>query len=779
MKIKLLTLTMLVIFAGLVRAQSPVGEITGTVIDARTKEPLIGVNVLVLDTAYGASTDNEGRYVVRNVPVGPYRLRFDYIGYESALETDVILRSARSTVVNAQLKQSLIEGEEVVVTAGYFADEERTQTSTIGLTREEIRRFPGGFEDVVRTVSTLPGVAINNTGGRNDLLVRGGGPSENLYVINGIEVPNINHFGNQGASSGSLSFVNLDFVEDVTFSTGGFGARFGDKMSSVLSLKMKEGHTSGFEPKVTISATQYGADFEQPLGDRGAVIFSARKSYLDLIFKAAGLAFIPVYTDFNLIGHYDLSPKDKLFFISLSAINDVDRDLSTPENRVENAGILGNDQYQAMAGLSYRRILNSGYLDAVLNTNLFRYGFKQAEPAGDLFFSSDAREREVNAKLENYWVASKTVGLRTGLAAKTIFYDNNVTFADTIYDRSGNRIPVDLLGVPQSQRVDTTALKLAAYSELDWNVHPKFEINAGLRADYFGFLNDKLYPAPRLSFKYKFHPQHSLKLSGGLYYQSPSYVWMTNSNNQNLKALQNTMGVLGWDYLAREDVRFSVETYYKKYDDLPTGVVPGVNNYLVITNTGTSYGGATEDFQSFGYFDMVSNGSGRSYGLEFLLQKKFSNTPFYGLSSITINKTELTANNGLVYPGQYDQRFILNISGGYKPNKAWEFSAKFRYFTGVPFTPMYVKGDNPQSAVDIQNLPEEYLAARLADAHHLDLRVDRYFYFGASTLTVFLDIQNVYNYAIPLRPSYNYWDNTITTTSDIGILPSIGVSWEL
>jgi len=151
------------------------------------------------------------------------------------------------------------------------------------------------------------------------------------------------------------------------------------------------------------------------------------------------------------------------------------------------------------------------------------------------------------------------------------------------------------------------------------------------------------------------------------------------------------------------------------------------------------------------------------------------------LSSITINKTELTANNGLTYPGQYDQRFILNISGGYKPNPRWEFSAKFRYFTGVPFTPIYPKGENPAdpSGTQIQNLPNEYLAGRLDAAHHLDVRVDRYFNFGASTLTVYVDIQNLYNYAIPLRPSYNYWTNTVETTSSIGILPSLGVSWEL
>ncbi|MDZ7345656.1 MAG: TonB-dependent receptor [candidate division KSB1 bacterium] len=691
----LLTAFSLMLFAFYAQAQTLFGSLNGTVTDAKTGEPLVGVNVVVMDTPYGASTDAEGRFFIQRIPVGTYRLRFDYIGYESVIKTDIVVKSSRNEAVNASLTPTVIEGSEVVVTAGYFVESTKAQPSVIALSREEIRRYPGGFEDVVRTVSTLPGVAVNNAGGRNDLLVRGGGPSENLYVINGIEVPNINHFGTQGAGSGSLSFVNLDFVQDVSFSTGGFGARYGDKMSSVLSLEMIENHATSFDPKLTISATQYGADFRQPLGNRGGVIFSARRSYLDLIFKAAGLAFVPVYTDFNLIGHYDLTPKDKLFLLSLSAINDVDRDLSTFQNRVENAGILGNAQYQAVAGMTYRRLLNAGYLDAVVSTNLYKFGFRQADPELFEFFRSDAREREVNVKLERYWVASKTLGLRSGVSAKTSIFKNEVSFADVIYDRNGNSLPIAALGLPQRFSQDQTAFKTAAYAEADWLLHPKWELNLGARADRYGYLEQKLYAAPRLAVNYKLNPQHSFKLSGGVYYQPPSYVWLTNSANRSLKALRNTMGVLGWNYLAQEDLRLSVETYYKSYRDLPTGTVPGVSDYIVITNTGTDYGGSRENFQSFGYFDMVSKGKGRSYGVELLVQKKFSNTPFYGLWGVTLNKTELTAGNGLTYPGQYDQRFIMNLSGGYKPNRNWEFSAKFRYYTGVPYTPVYVKGANP------------------------------------------------------------------------------------
>ncbi|MFZ5519171.1 MAG: TonB-dependent receptor [Candidatus Zhuqueibacterota bacterium] len=775
---KIITIMVVMVFAATMFAQQQ-GEISGRVIDARSKEPLIGVNVIVMDTQRGAASDLEGNYAIKNVPIGMYRLKFMYIGYEAMLKTDIVVKSASPTFVNAELVPTVLETEEVTVTAGYFVQEKTTQPSTIGLTREEIRRFPGGFEDVVRTVSTLPGVSINAAGGRNDLLVRGGGPSENLYIINNLEVPNINHFGTQGNSSGSLSFVNLDFVEDVTFSTGGFGVQYGDKMSSVLSLKMMQNRTERLESKMTISATQFGVNLQQPLAQNGNLILSARKSYLDLIFKAAGLPFVPVYTDFNIIMNYDLSPNDKLFFLGLSAINNVDRDQSSLENRIQNAALLDNSQYQGISGINYRRLLGNGYLDVTMGLNLYRFRLSQLDENEEEYFTNDADEWEYSAKIQHYWIASKSIGIRSGISAKHFKSENMISFADTIYDRSGNRIPVAAIGISPLIENNTSAQKFGMYTEADWLVNQNLKINLGFRGDYYRFLDDKLYLAPRASIEYKLTEKNSVRASGGIYYQSPSYVWVANPVNHRLKALQNQMGVIGWDCLIRNDLRFSVEGYYKKYTNLPGGVIPGATDYIVLTNTGTGFGGREDDFQSFGFFDLNSDATGKSYGAEILLQKKFSEIPLYGLMSVSFGKTEVTANNGVTYPGQYDQRFIFNLSGGYIFNSKWEVAAKFRYFTGVPYTPLYRPSVNPGNPGEIINLPEEYLTARLDAGHHLDIRVDRYFNFSNWTLIVYLDIQNIYNYKIPQRPRYDFWEDRISDSSEIGILPSIGVSLEL
>jgi hypothetical protein len=755
------------------------GSLTGRVTDAHTQQPLFGVNVVVLDTDRGASSDADGAYMIRELPVGTYRIRFSYIGTKPRTVTDVVIKSASPTFVNVDLEPELIQGQGITINAGYFASQQDPQPSLIALSREEIRRFPGGFEDVVRTVSTLPGVAINMAGGRNDIIVRGGGPSENLYLINNIEIPNINHFGTPGTTGGSLSFVNLDFVDDVAFSTGGFGARYGDKMSSVVALTLVRKRPERFESKWTVSATQYGFNVEAPLKQKGALIVSARKSYLDLIFKAAGLPFIPVYTDYNVLLNYDLTPRDRLFLIGFSAIDNVDRNQSSLENRVFNAGILDNTQYKGITGLNYRRLLPAGYLDVTASVNLSRFKLSQVDQNRDVYFRSDADEWESALKLQLFHSLGKRISVLSGLSFKQVRNNNHTVFADTIFDRSGNRISPSGLGLPNDSRTDAAGYKHSGFFEAEWVPLPRVTLNAGIRADFFGFIQSPWYWTPRFSVKVNVSGRQSLRVSAGTYVQSPSYVWTVNEFNRNLRALQNRMAVLGWDFIPREDTRISLETYIKRYSDLPVGTLPGVNDYVVLTNTGISYGGREDDFQSFGYYRLAPIGKGRSTGAEFLVQKKFSNTPFYGLFGLAYNRTEFTAPNGRTYPGQYDQRVILNLSGGYIFNDKWEFSAKFRYFTGVPYTPVYRPSANPLRPGHIQNLPEEYLSARVEPGHQLDVRVDRIFNFRQVTLIVYADVQNVYNFKIPMPPGYNFWTDRITDSAEIGILPSIGISLEI
>lgn len=767
----------ILIFSSILCAEET-GVISGTVTDSRTKEPLAGVNVFLEGTTFGAATDREGNFRIANVPHGLYQLTFSYIGYTTYTETDVLVVPSKPANFNIELTEIVLESDQVEVTAGYFVEETVTQPSVIGLSREEIRRYPGGFEDVVRTVSTLPGVAVNVTGGRNDLLVRGGGPSENLFIINNIEIPNINHFGTQGTSSGSISMINLDFVERVTFSTGGFGVSYGDRMSSVLTLDMVHGRRDRFGVKALVSATQFGLNVQGPIGKNGDFIFSARESYLDLIFKAAGLAFVPVYTDFNFIMNFDLSPKDKLFIMGLSAIDRVERNNSTEENRIQNSTILGNSQKQYITGINYRHLAGNGYYDMTLNYNRYTFDYSQKDPEQVEYFSSAAIEGEFGTKVQRYLAFGKNNGIKIGLSAKFFSNENRTTFADTIFNRSGKRIAINQLGIPRFEKQIESAGKYASFLEWDYIIGPKLQLNSGLRLDYYAFLSKPYYISPRFQFRYRINDHLSVKSSYGIYYQSPSYIWLIEPSNKNLSALRNNMAIIGIDYLLRQDMRLNMEVFHKTYQNLPTGTLSGVNDYLVLTNTGVGYGGSQEDFQSFGFFPMISTAHGTANGLEISLQKKYSEIPAYGQISLAFARSMFTAGNGISYPGIYDQRIIFNITGGYKVNDSWEFSSKFRYFTGIPYTPVYNPEENTVNPGSIQNLPLEYLAARLPDQNFIDLRIDRYFSFNKWRLIVYLDIQNVLNRPIRMMPRYDFWDKKVVTAGSIGILPSIGISAE-
>lgn len=303
-------------------AQNNQGVISGTVIDATSKQPLPFANVFLVETGGGAATDLDGKYSITRLEPGSYRVRVSAVGYTTVTKTDITVSNAKPAVINFELMPSVIELEGVTVTSDYFSRSLTEINSVTYFGYEEIRRAPGGFEDVVRALSILPGVAVAEAG-RNDLIVRGGAPSENLYLVDGFEVPNINHFGNQGATGGPLSFINLDFVDETSFATGGFPVMYGDKLSSVLQIKLREGRNDRAGGKATISASQFGLNLETPVTSNSSLLFSARRSYLDFIFKAAGFGFVPEYYD--VLGKYswNIDKTSKLSYLFVSAFDNV------------------------------------------------------------------------------------------------------------------------------------------------------------------------------------------------------------------------------------------------------------------------------------------------------------------------------------------------------------------------------------------------------------------------------------------------------------------------
>jgi len=753
-------IALIYIFSNITLGQENSGSIMGKVVDATTKKPIPGVNIFLLGTNIGAATNEEGNYTIKNIPVGNYQIRASAIGFDAITKTDAVVNSARPAMIDFQLKESIIELDNVVVTSDFFQNNPTEVNSVRNFSYEEIRRAPGGFEDVVRALSILPGVAQADAG-RNDLVVRGGAPSENLFLVDGFPVSNINHFGTQGASGGPLSYVNLDFVRETSFSTGGFSALYGDKLSSVLTIDLREGRKDKLGGKATISATQFGLNAEGPISEKASFLFSARRSYLDFIFKAAGFGFVPEYYDVLTKFNYNFDTRNSLSFLLVGAFDNVRFFNDTEDQRYNNSRALASDQIQYLTGFSFRHLFDKGFYTISLSRNFVDYETTQRDSLLNPIFMNVSKEKENTLRGDIIYKLSSKSEFNIGASVKFIQFNADVKlpFFRTTFGETLNIT---------SLTDKANFWKSDLYFQYSGFYFSRLRLNMGIRLDYFNEITDNLSISPRLSLAYMLTDKATLNFSTGIYHQSPSYIWLiADSKNKDLKQIKVNQYISGIDYRLRNDINVRLEGFYKDYSNYPTSIS---RPYLVLANTGAGYVGADDNYSSFGLEQLSSDGNGYARGIELSLQKKSSDIPHYGVLSLTYSESFFKALDGIKRPGSYDQKWIFNVSAGYIFNERWEASMKFRFATGKPYTPFNFDGSQTVAL---------YNSDRLPDLHSLDIRIDRRWNFTDWALITYIDIQNIYNRN---NISFYRWDartQSVDKTSNIGILPSIGVSLEL
>ncbi len=756
----LLFLFLLLCCAQQVFAQEPSGGITGRVVDRATQEPIAGAIITLQSTSIGAAANVDGVFEIRNIPIGTYQVQVSSLGYVPLVLSDIVVAAGRLIDLAVRLEQTAIDIDAVEIVGSYFQDDPDATVSAQRLSYEEIRRSPGGFEDVVRAISVLPGVAVAEPG-RNDLVVRGGAPSENLFVIDNIEISNINHFGTQGAGGGPLSYVNLDFVRETAFSTGGFGVRYGDKLSSVLTIDLQDGRRDKLGGKATISASQFGLNMQGPLNNNATFIFSARRSYLDFIFRAAGFSFVPEYWDFLGRISYRLDQSNNLTFLAIGAVDDVNFIDQDADDRFDNSRILGTAQRQYVSGVTWQHLYGTGFSRVTLGRTYVNYNGIQRDSLLSPIFTNKSIEGETSLRADMVVKPGKTSELSFGGQAKRVNFTTSLalpqyrtTFGDTL----------DL----NIQGYSSTSYKASGYLQLSQQLFRDIDFTFGGRLDYFGLLSNATYLSPRVSVGYRISEITSLTATAGVYRQNPSYIWLVaNPENRSLRAVRADQYVLSLEHLLNADLKVRIEGFYKRYTDYPASLR---RTYLVLANTGGGFGGSDENFASFGLDQLASDGRGMSQGVELLVQKKLSDVPVYGILSLTLSRTRFTAIDGMERPGAFDQEVIANISGGYRFDDRWEASMKFRYASGQPYTPFRSDGTQDEAA---------YNSLRVKSAHALDVRVDRRWNFSSWNLIVYLDIQNVYNNKFSGGVRWNAREQRADfDESSIGILPTIGISAE-
>ncbi len=706
------------------------GAIKGNVIDAETKVPLIGVNVVVVGTEKGAATDSGGAFIIKKLPVGSYILQFDYIGYEQLKKTDIIVRSGRSTVVYAELKMTALDGKEVVVTSNYFSKVEDEPTSVVSFSYEEIRRAPGSAGDVSRIIMGLPSIAKVNDQ-TNNLVVRGGSPVENGFFVDNIEIPNINHWPAQGTSGGAIGLLNVDFIRDVSFYSGGFSPKYGDKLSAIMDLDLREGNRSEFDGQLDLNFSGFGGVAEGPLfNKKGSFLVSVRRSYLDFLVDAIdiGTSVAPRYGDMQGKLVYDINQNHKIMLVSVSGDdhNNPDRKAAEENDMI----VYGNqDIYQNTTGINWRAIWNKkGYSNtSFAYTSLkYREDFFETNTALHLI-KNRSLEQTVKFRNVNHFRLDKKNSIEFGIETKRIGQDYN-NFYSQYTDALGDATQAFNF----NKKINATTF--AAFLNYKLKPFAKLASTWGLRFDHFSY-NNKSSISPRFSFSYDLTSLTSISGSAGLFYQNiPLILLSQNESNKSLKIPMATHYILGIEHLISANTKFTLEFYQKNYSHFPLD--PGQPQLFLFDEIVYRYG------FFFNHEKLVDSGKAYSRGVEITLQKKLKQN-FYGLLGASYFRAKYKGSDYNWKNRVYDNRLIFSMQGGYKLNNKWEFSLRWIFAGGTPYTPFDLEKSKglKRSVLDENRIND----ARYPDYHSLNIRFDRRFNFKASNLIFYFSVWNVYN----------------------------------
>ncbi len=747
-----------------VRSQtSAPGTIKGIVTDRVTGTPLPGAHVIVRGTQRGSATSADGTYAITRLPAGMYVLEFRSVGYERSLATDIVVRPERTTVVDVALLPAPIEGEEVTTTAGYFQTGAVDALSAATFSFEEVRRSPGSAGDVSRIMTALPSVARVNDQ-RNSLAVRGGSPFENAFYIDNIPVPNINHFATQGATGGALGMLNVDLLGSVTLNAGGFGASWGNRLSSIMEMRLREGSRDGFAAQVNMDMSGFGGVAEGPLGDSSAAwLLSFRHSYLDLLVNAfsVGNTVAPRMMDGQGKVTVDISPNDQLNVLEMFS---QDRLFTDHTTAVENEMMYYGDQnnLQNSAGATVRHLWGgAGVSHLTLSHTVMKFTETFRDIASqEILFANRSNEQSMDLRNTNRFTLGRRASLECGVDVRreVSTYDNR--FGAT----------TDPLGAPTpevrvSRELSTTTL--GAFASVSVEPVQALTATVGVRVDHFGY-SSRTWFAPRLSVMYKVSDLTTISAAAGLYVQSLPHVILSQSvSTSALREPDARHLVLGVGHLLSEDTRLTVEGYWKSSRHLPVDASQPGLFMLDEIFTGSTFVG--------NHAVITDAGEARSYGVEVMLQKKLARD-FYGLASLSLGRSQYRALDGFWRDRVFDNRVSFCIEGGYKPDEKWDFSLRWVYGGGVPYTPLDVDASRKINAgvLDASRINGE----RLPAYHSLNARVDRRFNFDRSSLVVYLSAWNVYD----RKNVASYFWNKVTASPDteyqFGMLPILGVEYE-
>ena len=609
-------------------------SVRGKVIDKQSRQPVAYANVVVAGIpGKGASTDSLGIFRIEQIPPGIYRFEATLIGYKSAVTSEYLV-SASTPFIEIEIEEDENMLSAIVVTPSPFRKTVESPVSMRIIGLQEIEKSPGGNRDISRIVRAYPGVSFSPIGYRNDLIVRGGSPSENRFYMDGIEIPNINHFATQGASGGPVSIVNADLIREISFYTGAFPANRSGAMSSVLDFRLRDGNPDKQTFKATLGASEVSFSGNGHLSDKTTYLFSIRQSYLQLLFKALGLPFLPNFIDGQFKLKTKLSAHDELILLGLVGIDKMK--LNTDEKGEDAEYILSYlptiHQETFTLGASYRHYAGKHVQSVTLSHNYLNNR--------NIKYLNNDESSEDNLTLRLHSVEQKTT-LRfenqTRLGQWTLKEGAEMNYSN--YTNQTNQRIFGITSTLSDYRTDLNIFSWGGFFSTDYTTaNKRFSASAGIRTDGNNYNKEmkELWKqlSPRLSLSYELTQQWTLSGNAGLYYQLPPYTALGFKDNdglyanKNLKYMQVMETSLGLDWHLQDRLMISAEGFFKRYSRMPLSL----RDDIPLACKGDDYG-------TVGNEALIPTARGRAYGVETMLRWQIPER-FNFVSSLTVFRSE-------------------------------------------------------------------------------------------------------------------------------------------
>ena len=713
----------LLLFLSVIKAD-PTGFVKGKIIDINSQLPLAGANIIIKSTSIGTISDDDGYFSIKDIPNGNYSISVSYIGYKTVYLSDVWVRPNAYDFLNVKLEQSIIQIDDITVEENFFKKSLVNEFQSVSFNRDDMRRSPGSGQEITRIINTLPSVASVGEN-RQDMMVRGGGPTENGFIIDNIYIPSISHFQQaDGRSNGPVGIINTDMVENLDFYSNGFSSKYGNKLSSFGDITYRSGNREKNEGYGLLGMGGLGFLIEGPLTNKVSYITSFRMSYLDIIADAINASGgMPSYNDFQAKINYKPSIYNTFSILMITGSSLYDRDKNGALDVGESEyGKLENDQQTI--GINYKRIWNEkAYSNSSLSiSNKFsKVNFSNINTDSSVFKNIEKTDI-VNFRQVNHIKLASQTNIELGFDAQ--WTNQNYDYLRKLND---SNILLDKIKFDEKVLISN----YSTFFTLKKDIGRKLVSSIGFRTDLNDYENKTLF-SPRMNLDYEIvYNRTNLIFNAGDYYQNPPAIYIANNASDRLKSAKARQYSVSLEHMITTSTKFSISVYQKDYNNSP--ILPNSN----IHNDPTFL---FDELRM--YNGIVSTGSAKSKGLELLIQKKRVEN-FYGLIGGSIFNSTFIDFKGVERNRNHNYKYIFNIVGGYRPKSDWEISIRWSYFGGRPYTPIDLEASvlNNEQYSDVENFNE----TKTPDYHSLFVRYEKRYNLKKSNLILFFEIWNTYN----------------------------------